>query len=642
MFSIAIEQGCHRKATAPKTRPNCPNNPKTQLNESKKEAVYMDGESPNNTVFWGFDTEFLPTGKTGDPTSVHSVQFSNGHNEHYFLETPAQLKRWLDGHRCTVKEVFGFNMLCDLGAVKEWLPPSSVRVVKYRGKLIGTIRYSRARIHAYDTRPLLTNFGLRRLADIGDFLGVPKLLKPHFLGLQKWSDEEEHRAFRDYALNDAVITSRAAQWLISQGVDPRIHASAGTLASEYFDFPKRHERRKARIQIPPIERAIGQNTSAGRSEAFHTGFIRNVTYNDVKSLYPCSIFTTRALMIDHLEPCDPKELAISRNANDNRFGWMVGFFKTKNKNWGLPIQAKNVTYVTGYVNGLFHTFDLAAADAQLLTVSKAYRPVFNPARKPAHLNFADLLAQRLNGKLDANRSGFAKAVLNSTYGKLGQSHPEAATTNYLAYSTILAHSHLIMSNLFNKCPTPILGMDTDSIFSQRDMSGTYDDLSDGDASIPLIMEVKGRGDLAMFRAKTYMMREEGKPIRVYGRHTWNYFVEDYFRLWENIEYPLETRIEVKHTLKTQDKQALSLPLGFWVKKPVKLTKEKISALLQADSKRLRPTLESFNLFLERESAPSYPYDLDESIFDPDFEYPRRSHEKFPFLKINRMQTRKKV
>ena len=34
--------------------------------------------------------------------------------------------------------------------------------------------------------PLFTNFGFRRLADVGDFVGVPKLDKPSFLGLRKW------------------------------------------------------------------------------------------------------------------------------------------------------------------------------------------------------------------------------------------------------------------------------------------------------------------------------------------------------------------------------------------------------------------------------------------------------------------------
>jgi hypothetical protein len=246
-----------------------------------------------------------------------------------------------------------------------------------------------------------------------------------------------------------------------------------------------------------------------------------------------------------------------------------------------------------------------------------------------------MLIKRVEGKMDDRESRFSKAVLNSTYGKLGQSHPEATTTNYPAFSTILAHSHLIMSKLFDLCPTPILGMDTDSIFSATDMTGKYGELTDGEYSVPLLMEVKGKGELASFRAKTYMMRQEGKPIRVYGRHAWHYFLEDYFRLWENPEFPFTTRIDVKHTLKTRTKQALKLPLGFWCEKPVKLTKKKVSELLKADGKRKRETYDSFKLFQERKNQPSEPYVMDEILFDSTFNYPSRSAEKFPYLDVNR-------
>lgn len=587
-------------------------------------------------IFYGFDSEFLPTGRTGDPASVHSVQFSDGATDHHFIESPVELKKWLHNRRQTLKEIFGFNMLCDLGAIKEWLPSKSVEVVRYRGKLIGKIHYGSTRIKAYDTQPLLLNFGLRKLEDIGDVVSVPKLPKPPFLGLRKWQTQEEYEAFRHYAVADAIITARAVKWLIEENnCDPRIHASAGTLASEYFNFPNRHKQKHGRILIPPIERAIAQSTSAGRSEFFVTGYTPYAYYNDVKSLYPLSIVTTRALMIDGVIPCNPKDLAIDQDLNNPNFGWVEGFFHTDNKMWGIPINAKQVTYVIGYVMGLFHTYDLTAAKAKPLWISKAYKPTFDRSRQKSHNQFATMLLKRLEGEMDKRESRYAKAVLNSTYGKLGQSHPEARTTNYPAFTTILAHSHLIMSHLFDRCPTPIIGMDTDSIFSATDMSGNYGELTDGEFTIPIIMENKGKGELASFRAKTYMMHEEGKPIRVYGRHAWHYFIEDYFKLWENPQFPFMTRIEVKHTLRTRQKQALKLPLGFWEAKPVKLTREKVSELLKADDKRKRQTYDSFNLFEQRKNQSSEPYIMDEILFDTHFNYPSKSVEKFATLKVNR-------
>lgn len=592
-----------------------------------------------DSTIWAFDSEFLPTGKKGDPANVHSVQFSDGLNDHYFLESAEELKLWLHSRSRSLKHIFGFNMLCDLGSMKEWLGEKSVQVFRHRGKLIGRISYGSCHVKAFDSQPLLNNFGLRRLADVGDVVNVSKLAKPPFLGLRKWKTVQEYAQFRDYAIRDAIITSKATRWLIDDNnCDPRKHASAGTLAKDEFLFPKRHLQKGGRILMPPIERGIGQSTNAGRSEAFVTGFSPNTYYNDVKSLYPCSILTTRALMVDHVEPCDYKDLDISGDLNNPDFGWILGTFKTENPMWGLPILAHNVTYVVGFISGLYHSFDLAAAHAQIIHATKAYRPVFSKQRQSAHDKFADMLIRRLEGKMDSCESRFAKAVLNSSYGKLGQSHPIARTTNFPAYASILAHSHLVMSHLFDKCTTRILGMDTDSIFAQKDMSGRYGNLTDGEYSIPLIMEVKGKGDLAMFRAKTYMIRDGDKPIRVYGRHVWHYFLEDYFSLWHRTDYPFITRIQVRHTLKTKQKRALELPLGFWCEKPVKLTEKKINKLLKADNKRKRESYDSFELFQNRRNQGSQPYIMDKLMFDPEFVYPRKTYEKFEYLKLNRYQT----
>jgi hypothetical protein len=152
------------------------------------------------------------------------------------------------------------------------------------------------------------------------------------------------------------------------------------------------------------------------------------------------------------------------------------------------------------------------------------------------------------------------------------------------------------------------------------------------------MEVKGKGELASFRAKTYMMRQEGKPITVYGRHVWNYFIEDYFRLWDNPEVPFTTRIQIKHTLKTKQKSALKLPLGFWNEKPVNLTREKLCDLLKADEKRVRNSPDSFTLFEQRKSQASQPYILKDILFDPNFKYPPKSYEAYPFLINNKFKS----
>jgi hypothetical protein len=81
-----------------------------------------------------------------------------------------------------------------------------------------------------------------------------------------------------------------------------------------------------------------------------------------------------------------------------------------------------------------------------------------------------------------------------------------------------------------------------------------------------------------------------------------------------------------------------LPLGFWKQKPVKLTKQKVSVLLQADAKRKRNTYDSFKLFEERKSEASEPYIMDEILLDSNFNYPLISVEKFQYLDVNRFIT----
>jgi hypothetical protein len=96
-----------------------------------------------------------------------------------------------------------------------------------------------------------------------------------------------------------------------------------------------------------------------------------------------------------------------------------------------------------------------------------------------------------------------------------------------------------------------------------------------------------------------------------------------------------TRIDVKHTLKTRQKEALRLPLGFWCKKPVELTREKVCELLQADVKRKRENYDSYSLFEQRKNVSSEPYIMDEILLDPNFNYPPKSVDAFAYEKINR-------
>lgn len=201
----------------------------------------------------------------------------------------------------------------DLGSIEEWIPNS----VTYRmrgSQTIGRICYRSFKAMAYDCRPLLQSFGIRKLADAGEIIGYPKLAKPDWLGLRKWKTEEERRQFLPYAEADAVITSRIVQWLSHNfDADPQKHASAGTLSGDLFQLPKRLQAQNHAVQLSPLEARVRQATFAGRSEGFRTGYMRNVVYNDVCSLYPVSMCVTHALEIAGAEPCRPEDLDVAED-----------------------------------------------------------------------------------------------------------------------------------------------------------------------------------------------------------------------------------------------------------------------------------------------------------------------------------------
>lgn len=561
-------------------------------------------------VFWGFDSEFLASGRRNRPEDVHTVQFSNG-TDSVVIENPTDLKHWLYNHH-RIKVLYGFVILPDLGSIEEWLSPDAISIKMRGSQTVGRIKYRSFKAAVYDARPLLQSFGIRKLSDAGDIIGYPKLAKPDWLGIRKWQTQKERAHFLEYARADAVITSRIIQWLFSNfQADPLRHASAGTLARDLFNLPQRLARRKQADYLSPLEIRVKQSCYAGRSEGFRTGFLKNAVYNDVSSLYPASLSVTHALEITGVQPCKISDLNTDGNTLDHlNYGWIEGVFESKNDLWGLPVRAKNNIYMTGLMTGFYHTFDLAASHAKILHVAHAFKPIFK--QSPLHDKYVKLTLDRLEGRLQGSDKMFSKAVLNALTGKLGQSHPIASTSNFYAYNTILAHSHAVMSKLFNKCRTEVLGMDTDSIFAFNDMSGKWFELAEGEYSIPIIMDVKGKGDLSFFRSKNYILKTSENQY-VVGRHGWQYFYEDFLKMHDGKVTEILTRQDIKHTLLTRIKEAKLLAKGRWKTKPVTLTLEKIKSLLKADTKRKRANGDSYGLVMSHRSEPSTAWNYDELL-----------------------------
>lgn len=557
---------------------------------------------------WGFDSEFLMSGRAGRPEDVQTIQFSDG-IESYICTTASELKRWLLDHS-RIKILYGFVTLCDLGSVEEWLGSSAVKISPHAG----WIRYGRANIHVVDAQPLLSAFGLRKLADCGQMVGTAKLDKPSWLGQRKWESEQEYAEFAEYAKADAVITSKIVRWMIETlSADPAKYRSAGTIARDEFNFPRRLKMLEGYVRMSPFEARVKLFTFAGRAEGFYTGFTPNVIYSDVSSLYPCSIVATRALQIKSAKPCELSDLAVSDNLCsddlcETRYGWIEGAFRSNRDMWGLPVHGARNVWMTGSISGLYNTFDLAAAHAELLYVKQCYKPIFR-TETADHDKYADMLTRKLEGRCSATEKLYIKAVLNAVSGKLGQSHPRPSErSNFLAYNILLGHSHLVMSKLFDKCSSPILAMDTDSIFSQMDMSGKWFEVSDGNRMLPIRLDIKGRGDLNFYRPKRYIMKG---ALDCYAAHGWRYFVEDYLKLFDGTLTELDSRIDIKHTLLTRQHEALKMSKGRWRTRPEHLDLQKLTKLLSADQKRQRADYNSFQLVRAKRNMPSTAWDYDE-------------------------------
>jgi len=594
-----------------------------QTDAFRESVLFGDTQTRIVGKIWAFDSEFLLS-KDGHAGDVLTIQFSDGEgleldNEHNFvLFNAKELRKFLHNHRRTLKIVYAFSALCDIGSLQEWLGYDAVRAHKRGIQHTATVKCHGAKFRIVDAHPLLKSFGFHRLGDCGAHLGIPKLDKPTYLGKRAWKPEEKDY-FVAYALRDAVITSRIVRWMRENlnNADPAELVSSGSLAKRFFAFPKRLTRKKKTVLLTTFEANVQLNTFAGRSEGFMTGVKDGVFYNDVGSLYPCSMVAMRAMNIRSFKKCNVADLDLTGDlkiTEDDKchYGWVEGFFETHNDLWSLPVRGNRNFYMTGKVYGLFNTFDIGAAKAKPLYINRAWMPTFR-TDQARHKFFAKWLLKRLNNEVTDVQKRFIKAVWNSSSGKLGQRKPMPATTsNFLAYNLLLGHSHLIMSKAFDLSIAmggKPLAMDTDSIFSTVPMTKKMFDVSDGEISVPVNMDVKGinfddeisAGRLAFFRSKRYILwdtsRDEvfGKNP-CFGRHGWRYPREDFIPLFHGKIDSLTTRVDIKHTLMTQVKAAKELILGHWRTEVKTLDLAKIKLLLTADNKRNRGAKENYDSY----------------------------------------------
>ncbi len=557
-------------------------------------GVWRKGRKKTFEEFWGFDTEF-----NTETCETYSVQFYKP-NCSVFLRKPEDLRTFFNEHKPQL--IFGFNLLCDIGAMENWLHESFAKT-EIGQQLVAYYAYSPKRPKACfkDIRPFAASMGLHSLAKVGDYVGIQKMDK----GALKLSPDDE--VFKQYAVRDAEITYRFAKKLCEDfKISPSQLVTPAYLSAKIVDLPQRHAKEDSFVIIPEIEEKIRQEaTFAGRSECFLNGYLENYIYLDVASLYPACALISRALEIERVVECEPEDLNLDNRCCFLDYGWVEGTFWSENDIWGLPIKHKIGTfsqnrYHVGFVSGFFHTYDLLAADAKIVKIARTYKPIF---KKNAMMRrYEEMFKKKIEKRYEREEEKLMiKMILNSLTGKLAQTNPVPSTrVNYPAYNTIVACAHLIMSSIFEDCEKEkIAGMDTDSLF----LPDYYSHMTKGDyaevSNVPIRLELKhDAGNLLYVRAKMYAYLD-GRTVAFHG---WRYGRDsmlDALLGGRKVFFK-----EYKHTLRTREKEALQKPFGFWGYKRVEKSEEELKLLFRCDRKRVRETYDSWDLIANRDFGKS--------------------------------------
>lgn len=585
-------------------------------------------------LFWGVDTEFLASGKT-DQDDVHSIQISDGHTRNFFFRYKDQLQQWF--RKFKPKMVFTWTVKPEFGSLKAWdligarpYDDTLERVQRFYITWYG--RYGgKHRCLVYDIQPFFKelrykNQGLGSLEAIGEFLSdfygedLHKLEHPFGdeFGLRAPRTRSEWQAMKTYGIRDAQICARAAEWFQAEILDkyvPNVKIrrlySFGTVAKHYFDFPKLNPKMGRRVFIKRSYQHIHENTFAGRNEALWTGYLPEIYYNDISSLYPVVTSWLNALCIFDVETLTSKELAQItsieefESATSSPYGWLEGKFSTVNDAWGLPVRGTNRNYyVVGSVpHALYHTYDLQAAHAEIDSLTGGYKPVF--MGNPEQDKYVDLTMQKLLGEYETIPEKYCiKGVLNSSTGKLGQCEPPAMTSNYPAYSTIVAGSHYIVSMIFDMLAEPVYYTDTDSFFTERKIEQVVFNLTsiDGEWTIPVRVDAKGESDqygTMLFRSKHYYQNPN-----VYAVQGWKCFIDDWFKVLYELPEGITLRRQITRTFKTRDKKAEELRIGRWKVIRENYDIDRLERLFKADDKRIRSDYNSYRLCQQKKSIKS--------------------------------------
>jgi len=576
-------------------------------------------------VFWAFDTEYVACGlKVED--DVCNFGFANNLGESHVFHAPKAVRDFIDRKR--FRKLFVWSLKPEFGSLAAWsllgvhFNKNPLLAVNTESPQVQRFKIERSNgktTQVYDIQPFFKNMRwkgsrlvfLANMAQyLADFYEDPSLHKPEmpveWFGKRKPKTVEEWALLDERVRQDALVTAKAVEFLETRLIrtlipEPRLtrYKSWGSVAREYFDFPKLHASMGKDVCLPNSHLLIHEHTFAGRSECFSIGALPPVYYLDVASLYPLCMIATNALRIRDVEFMSDKELdAISKPTDFEPFAWLYGVFESQDGLWGLPLRSgERNYYTTGTVVGLYNTLDLQASKANIKQIFWGLKPEFDASRE-THERYAELTMKKLekNFKDDVEKNAI-KEVVNATHGSLGQYHPKPSIrSNFPAYSVVLSMSRLVMCRIFDLVNQPVFYMDTDSVFVEKTVEGKMFDLADLDQkiSLPVLLERKGFGERPLvFRSKHYYLDPNN-----FGFHAIHIDLEDWLRIVHTLpEYETVQR-QIRGTFLTRASKAKQLQIGRWYETQVEMDLERLEEMFYADNKRVRDRYDSYGLCRE--------------------------------------------
>ncbi len=253
----------------------------------------------------------------------------------------------------------------------------------------------------------------------GKILGVPKLKKPHALGKQPMTKEEQEELVT-YNIRDSEISYKALKFMFEGfyklGASPKITVASTSISLFRNKYLKQNFYNHDEETLKELFKAY----YGGRTETFIKGKIKDYNYYDVNSLYP-------TMMRKPLP--DPNTIRKNSINNINYIMKYEGIAHVRihcpyNIQYPLlPVRHnKKLIFPTGVFSGYYSNVELRRAIAEGYTILYIYRNIYFKKTVSPLKDFSnDLYNQRLKYKKEKNPLELlVKLLLNSCYGKFSQ------------------------------------------------------------------------------------------------------------------------------------------------------------------------------------------------------------------------------